>query len=281
MAIVTISRGSYSKGKEVAAGVAEKLGYRCIAREVILDASKEFNIPEIRLVRAIHDAPSILDRLTGGKEKYVALFRSALLKQLRADNVVYHGLAGHFFLDGVKHALKIRIIAGMEDRIRTEMERERVSREEAVRVLTGDDDERRKWSRNLYGIDTADPKLYDLVVHIGDITVDNAVSLITDVAGLDRFQATQQSRRYIEDLSLAADVRAALIDTKPDAEVNVDNGCVNVGVGIPSFPSDEELAMLDEVRRIVELVPGVTTIIVEPRHAVQWSDAIPGAPRKP
>lgn len=68
MAIITISRGSYSKGKEVAVQVAEELGCRCIAREVILDASKEFDIPEIRLVRAIHDAPSILERLTGGRK---------------------------------------------------------------------------------------------------------------------------------------------------------------------------------------------------------------------
>ncbi|MGO9691663.1 MAG: cytidylate kinase family protein, partial [Syntrophobacteraceae bacterium] len=51
MAIITISRGSYSNGKEVAEKVAQKLGYKCYAREVILEASKEFNIPEIKLVK--------------------------------------------------------------------------------------------------------------------------------------------------------------------------------------------------------------------------------------
>ena len=64
MSIVTISRGSYSKGKEVAENVAQRLGYECIARDAIIDASKEFNIPEIKLIRAIHDAPSILERQT-------------------------------------------------------------------------------------------------------------------------------------------------------------------------------------------------------------------------
>ncbi len=221
MAIITISRGSYSKGKEVAALVAEELGYRCIAREVVLDASKEFNIPEIKLVRAIHDAPSILERLTGGKEKYVAYIRSALLKQLKADNVVYHGLAGHFFLGGVKHALKVRIIADMEDRVRTEMRRERVSREEALRVLTSDDEERRKWSRSLYGIDTADPCLYDLIIHIRDITVDNAVFLIARVARMKRFETTPESQKMMEELSLQADIGAAFPGT-PDAGPGVE-----------------------------------------------------------
>ena len=79
MAIITISRGSYSRGKEVAERVAQKLGYQCYAREVILEASKEFNIPEIKLVKAIHDAPSILERFSYGKEKFIAYFQSALL----------------------------------------------------------------------------------------------------------------------------------------------------------------------------------------------------------
>ena len=62
MAIITISRGSYSRGKEIAEKVAEKLGYSLLSRDILLQASEEFNIPEIRLVRALHDAPSVLDR---------------------------------------------------------------------------------------------------------------------------------------------------------------------------------------------------------------------------
>ena len=163
MAIITISRGSYSKGKEVAEKVAMKLGYQCLAREVLLEASKEFNIPQIKLARAIHDAPSIFERFSYGKDKFIAYFQSALLKCVQQDNVVYHGLAGHFFLKEIGHVLKVRIITDMEDRIKLEMERQRISREEALAVLKRDDSERRKWSQHLYGIDTADPILYDLV----------------------------------------------------------------------------------------------------------------------
>ena len=58
MAIITISRGSYSKGREIAEKVAEQLGYECIARRILLEASDEFNVPEVKLRSAIHDAPS-------------------------------------------------------------------------------------------------------------------------------------------------------------------------------------------------------------------------------
>jgi len=120
MSVITISRGSYSRGKEVAEKVARELGYQCISREILLEASEEFNIPEVKLIRALHDAPSILDRFTHGKERYVAFIRQAFLEQVQADNVVYHGLAGHFFVEGVRHVLKVRVFADFEERVAQE-----------------------------------------------------------------------------------------------------------------------------------------------------------------
>ena len=50
MPIITISRGSYSRGKAVAEKLAAKLGYELVSRDVLLEASDEFNIPEIKLI---------------------------------------------------------------------------------------------------------------------------------------------------------------------------------------------------------------------------------------
>jgi cytidylate kinase len=139
MAIITISRGSYSKGKEVAEKVCARLGYGCFSRDVLVEASAEFNIPEIKLVRALHDAPSVLDRFTYGKERYLAYIEAAILERVQKDNVVYHGLAGHFFLKGVSHVLKVRIMADLEQRVQEEMAREGISRDEALYTLKKDD----------------------------------------------------------------------------------------------------------------------------------------------
>lgn len=105
MSIVTISRGSYSRGKTVAEKVAKKLGYECLARDTLIDASKEFNIPEIKLVRAIHDAPTILERFNYSKEKYLAYLQVTMSEHFQKDNVVYQGLGGHFFLKNISHVL--------------------------------------------------------------------------------------------------------------------------------------------------------------------------------
>ena len=116
MAVITISRGSYSRGKEIAEKVAAKLGYECISRDLLLEVSKEHNIPELKLVHAIHDAPGLLKRLNRKEEKYIAFIKSALLNHLKTDNVVYHGLAGHFFVKDVPHGLKVRVLSDMVSR---------------------------------------------------------------------------------------------------------------------------------------------------------------------
>ena len=210
MAIITISRGSYHRGREVAEKVAQKLGYEVLSRDILLEASEEFNIPEIKLIRAIRDAPSILDRVTRQKEKYVAYIRAALLKHVQKDNVVYHGLFGHFFLQDIPHVLKVRIVADLEVRVADEVKREGISESKAREIIMKDDKERRKWALHLYGADWWDATLYDLVIHLKTITVDDAVDLLYQVVQLPGFQTTPESQEAINNL-----VEAALMEVAP------------------------------------------------------------------
>jgi cytidylate kinase len=254
MSIVTISRGSFSYGKEVAEKLASKLGYKCISREIILEASKHFNIPEIKLTRAIHDAPSILDRFTYGKERYVTYFREALLHHLQKDNVVYHGLAGHFLVPGISHVLKVRILADMEDRVAEEMRREGISAKEARVILKRDDEERYRWSFHLYGIDNRDPSLYDLVIHINSITIDGAADIIQYTLSQPRFRTTPESQKAMDDLMLAAQVQAALVNEVPSAKVEVEKGELVVRMGVAWGEDKRFIAKVDQ---IVDEVGGV------------------------
>ena len=269
MAIITISRGSYSKGKEVAEKTAQRLGYKCISRDIILEASKEFNIPEVKLVRAIHDAPSILSRFSRETGKYIAFIQKALLGHFKNDNIVYHGLAGHFFVKGVSHVIKVRIIADLEDRVKLEMEREGISRAEALHLLKKDDEERRKWSRSLYGIDPWDPCLYDMVIHIHKISVDDAVDMIVHAAGLDDFQATPESRKAMENLVLAAEVKVALVDINPELKVTADDGLVLVK-GEAKLLQEESLVR--DIEKALKTVPGIKDYKINIEADVPLSD---------
>lgn len=262
MAIITISRGSYSKGKEIAEGVSEQLGYECLSRDVLLEASEHFNVPEIKLVRALHDAPKVLERFTHGQKKYVAYIQQAFLEHVQKDNVVYHGLAGQFFLRGVGHTLKVRVIADLEDRVRLEMERENIDEEKARHVLKKDDYERRKWGLALYGIDTADATLYDLVVHIRKFSVNDAVKLISQAARLPHFETTPESQRALDNSVLAAQVRSTIFDAYPNVDVSAENGIIVVHT---EGPLEQESAIAKRISSHAAGVPGVNEVRVHVR----------------
>jgi cytidylate kinase len=228
MAIITISRGSYSKGKEVAEKVAASLGYDCLSREIILDASDHYHIPEIKMIKAIHDAPSILERFGHNKARYIVYYQSALARKVQKDNVVYHGLAGHLLLKGVPHVLKVRINADLDDRVKNEMERERIPEHEARTLLLRDDQERRKWTQNLYGVDPWDSTLYDIIVRIHKFTVDDAVDFISSTVNLTQFQTTKESQQKMDDLVLASQIKASLIINQSDIAVTSYYGNVTI-----------------------------------------------------
>jgi len=223
MSIVVISRFSYSHGNEVAETVARAMGYKCISRSVLLEASASFDVPEIKLRKAIHDAPTILERFGHSKEQYISYIRTALLKAAQADNLVYHGIAGHFFLQGVPHVLKVRIIADFEDRVREEMKRESISEEEARNRLKKDDEERRKWGQSLYGLDCGEASLYDMVLNLKTLPLDHAVKTIVDTVNLPSFQATPASQSLLDDLVLAAQIESALLSEFPYVKVTAND----------------------------------------------------------
>ncbi|MFT5698287.1 MAG: cytidylate kinase [Desulforhopalus sp.] len=221
MPIVTISRGSYSRGKEVAEALADKLGYECVSRDILLATCDEFSIPETRLIKALHDAPSILDRFSHGRERYISYFRAAFFNHMVKDNIVYHGLSGHFFLDGIQHVLKARIIANMDDRITEEMKRENCSSEEARYLLKKDDDERRKWGMSLYGKDTWNCSLYDLVLNIDMLKVEKVVDILEDVIKDGRFNATPESTEILKKRAKLASIHAIIVNDSPRAIVSI------------------------------------------------------------
>ncbi|MCF6245959.1 MAG: cytidylate kinase-like family protein [Desulfobacula sp.] len=261
MTIITISRGSYSKGKEVAEKVAVQLGYQCLSREVILDASEYYHIPEIKLVNAIHDAPSILERLGHSKLSFIAYYQSALSRSVQKDKIVYHGLAGHLLLPEVPHVLKIRITADLDDRVAIEMERDGIPMNEARALIVRDDQERRKWTQSLYNVDPLDSFLYDLVLHIRQFTVSDAVDFICRAASLNQFQTTPGSQQKMDDLTLSTQVKATLIDAYPGITVKTDYGNVLIYIK----PDLQRVRKLQEMSKsLKEKIKGINSLEVHP-----------------
>lgn len=240
VAIITISRGSYSRGKEVAETLAGRLGYECVSRDILLEACEEFSIREIKLVKALHDAPSVLDRFKNGKERYISYLRAAFFNHMVNDNIVYHGLAGHFFLQGISHVMKVRILANMEDRVKEEMKRENSSEEEARYLLRKDDDERRRWGLALYGQDTWNCSLYDAVLRIDTLTVDDVVNTLHALVQTGRFSTSPESLEKLRNRALLANIHAKIVNYAPHATIEYNDGIITLGNLEGALKSDKE-----------------------------------------
>ncbi len=254
MAIITISRGSYSMGKDVAEGVAERLGYECISREVLLEASDMFNIPELKLTQAVEDAPSFLERVTHGKQKYLAYIQSAFTRHVCKDNIVYHGLAGHILLKNVSHILKVRITADVDRRVDMVLKLEGISAGEARAMVEHVDKERRRWTKKLYGLDPEEPLLYDLNIKIHTFDVSDAIDLICQSASMKHFTATPESQKAMEDLALACQVKAALIEKFPNVHTVSDYGNILI------YNSVSERRIRDFKSTVMDIISGIDGI---------------------
>ena len=203
MSIITISKGSYSRGVEIAEIVAEKLGYQCLDRDILIEASKEFNIPEVKLIQVLEDPLSFFERFSKTKKIYIDYIHAALINNFRADNIVYHGLAGHFFVKDISHVLKVRIIADLEYRIAFVMKRDKLSRDKASDFLKKIDSSRREWGQHLYGLNLEDPIHYDIVLNTEGISSDVAANIICEMVTENQFQTTPASQKKIDNLALS------------------------------------------------------------------------------
>ena len=235
--------------------------------EIILEACAEFNIPEIKLVRALHDAPTVLERFQHGKDRYLSYYRYALLKHVRKDNVVYHGLAGHYLLRDISHVLKVRIISDMNHRVHEEMKRTGISEKEARSLLKNDDEERRKWGIQVYGTDTWDSRLYDMVLHINSLTIDDAVQVLFEMARKPQFKATEQSRKALDNALRKAKIHSLLVGYSANVKVTLNEG----QAVISNIREDQK----ERIEKFVLAVDGVTAVLFQEPYAQKSSHINP------
>ncbi|HSQ85826.1 MAG TPA: cytidylate kinase family protein [Desulfobacterales bacterium] len=104
-----------------------------------------------------------------------------------------------------------------------------MTKEAAAKIIENEDKNRIRWTQNLYKMDINDPTLYDIVINIGNLTIQDACEIICVAVRGDSFRITDESKQTVEDFAIASRLRAAL-QPVCDAEVFVKDGDVYVTV---------------------------------------------------
>jgi cytidylate kinase len=247
MTIITISRGTFAGGEQLAKMLAPMLGYRTVSRELLYQTVETRHgitaaeASEMAEQAPRHCGPEMADRDTrqsvgAARRLLFVTMQSALCELLQEDGVIYHGNAGHLLLPGVSHVLRVRIVAPRGMRIEMAMQREGLTRTAASRKIDQVDGERARWTQAFFDARWGDPLLFDIVFNLEQLSVDEAAATVVQATKLNRFQATPESRQKLADLWLASRVAAAL-HAEPklatlSVEVSAASGVVKLlGVG--------------------------------------------------
>jgi cytidylate kinase len=261
MSIVTISHASYSGGGEIAEKVASSLKYRCVDREVLLEASRRYGISEAKYAEVLEAEGHWWERWVESLRLYRITLQAAMCEVAQGGGLVYYGRAGQELFPGIRHVLKVLIVAPMEYREQEVKARKGLEGEKARHFLKELDRVRSRRLRALFNVDWLDPVGYDLVLNSSRISTDSAAYLIAEMARRDELRPTKETEKAFQDLTTTARIQAALI-TSPKTRniiVNVrsDGGQVQIS-GILADPDLEK-----EIVRIANAVSGVTEVVTD------------------
>jgi cytidylate kinase len=247
MAIITMSRGTYSGAKELSEHVAQNLGYKLLSREVIIQELANYGWVEGKLERVRHKQLGILERMNLEWVHYLACLRAVLSKQAKGEALVYHGNNGHLALHGFPHILSVKVIADMDYRIKAVLARNEyaIDQKEAIQIIERIDERRKKWSEFFYQTDVNDVSSFDMVIDLSRKSINDAYEMIRSAVELPQFQPTPESEKSIEELTRASEVRARIAmetDIMDDEiEVEIHDGVLSVKGVVHSLEDATEL----------------------------------------
>jgi len=253
MPIITISRGSCSGGAHLAEELHERLGWPVLAQEDVSSAAaRAYRMTEQELFRGLYLPANFYERFTHRKTRYLLATQATVTELLAEGNGIYHGLAGQFLFADLCNAFRVRIVAPMDYRVETAMQRFGLQRTEARRHIRDADEYRSRWGRQIFHADITDADLYDLVVNLEHVSIDRAAAMIAEIMEGKDYQPTPQCLQDYQDFAIEKRVKAELFFNSPYtpeiAHVEVHDGEVKL-TGDKAFAASE--------KGLVEFVGGV------------------------
>ena len=260
MPIITIYQGASGEGQELAETVAQALGYRCVGREVLVEASRRYGIPEAKLNEIVEKGTHWWERLLQDLRPYRIALQATLCELAHDGKVVYHGHLGHELLSGIGHVLKVLLTAPIEFRIEQVRARQSLTDVAARHYIEEIDKARSRRLMAMFGADWRDSNRYDLILNMGKMRREGAKRVIIEAAKLEEYQPTPASNQSFNDLALGSRVHATLIgsaDVRGSAlEVRAEDGHIHVKGRV-------DQGLEDEVVKLVKNVPGVTKVTTD------------------
>jgi cytidylate kinase len=262
MAVIAMTREMATLGRDVAAGLAERLGLQIVHHELVEhDIAKQSGMRESQVHRFLEGEATMMERWRIDGARMARYTAREIIELAVKGNVLIRGWGATYLLRSVPHVVCARICAPMPFRTRMLMKRLGIADPPAARrEIERNDAAHNGVMQRLFGIDWTDASHYAITLNTQRVPVATCVEQIAMLSESEPFHETQQSRAILMDQLIETRVRTAL-DERFDGnmraigiDVQVRDGRVTLSGAI----SDERL--IAEIVRRVHAVEGVTHV---------------------
>jgi cytidylate kinase len=185
---ISISREVGALGTAVGRAVGARLGWPVYDQEIIDKVGAEMRKPTFQL-QAIDERPAglfekFLATLLGEYHVSPDTYLKYLIATIRALGVVGHCVIvgrGSFCILPPTSTLRVRLVGDRADRVRTIARQRGLTEREAVAWVDATENERILFVKRYFKTDPADPHLYDLVLNVSRLSLDECADTIADL----------------------------------------------------------------------------------------------------
>lgn len=180
--MITVSRDPGSGGKLVAKGIAECLNFDLFHQEVIHEMAQSAKVSSRVLESLDEKGLSMLDDWISAVVHKGHLWPDEYLQHLlkvigtigKHGNAVLVGRGANFVLPN-ESTFRLRVIAPQDFRAQKVAEEFDIAIKDAKRRILKTESDRRAFIRKYFHADIEDPKLYDLVINTGTLSIKEAI----------------------------------------------------------------------------------------------------------
>lgn len=209
MTVIAMTREMGSLGKDVAFGVAEKMGLEVVHHELVeRDIAGRMEIGESAVHQFLEGKPSLWDRWKIDESKLSRYTAEEILDLAHKGNVIIRGWGAAILLRRVPHVLCVRVCAPMNRRVHVLMDRLNLDDYSVAKgEITKSDTAHTRTIRNLYDTDWENPLNYDAVLNTERIPISDCVDQVLNLAGSAAFKETESSKKILTDILIETRIK--------------------------------------------------------------------------
>ena len=263
MAVIAMTREMATLGKDVAAGVAERLGLAVVHHELVEhEIAERTGLRESEVHRFLEGEATLFERWKIDRQRLSRYTAEEILELAVKGNVLIRGWGATYLLRLVPHVVCVRICAPAAFREQVLMRRLGIDDAAlARREIERNDAAHNGTMQRIFGVNWLDATLYTIVLNTERVPVEDCIQQIVALARSPAFQETAQSRAALADELALCRVRAALdqhfgagIETLGGIEATVSGGKVI----LTGATTDRNT--ITEAVRLARAVKGVTAV---------------------